>query len=190
MPYIDMIIKRQHELGLTNSATAEKCDLPLGTISRIVSRNTDNPSFYTMAALAKGLGLSLDELAGISNASETASAMIATAQEELRIAHEALDTAKKELSAAQNAVNKAEEKMQDMQAQLDKKDYWLRRISTFASVITFLLVALLAIALFIDFTDPSKGFFYLDPDFEKIFSWFGKTNTFPEIFRSALHIIK
>ena len=190
MPFREVFNEQKRILDLTTHEISLRCGLPSATVSRILSGQTENPTFESISAIARVLNVSLDELAGISNASETASAIIATAQEELRIAHEALDTAKKELSAAQSAVNKAEEKIQDMQAQLDKKDYWLRRISTFASVITFLLVALLTIALVIDFTDPSKGFFYLDPDFEKIFSWFGKTNTFPEIFRSALHIIK
>lgn len=53
------------ESGKSLQHIAEGCEIPLSTVSRIFSGDTENPTFHSIAAIVKFLGGSLDELAGI-----------------------------------------------------------------------------------------------------------------------------
>lgn len=53
------------ETGKSLQQIAEGCEIPLSTVSRIFSGDTENPTFHSIAAIVKFLGGSLDELAGI-----------------------------------------------------------------------------------------------------------------------------
>lgn len=173
MPLREKLNEMKAASHMTIQQISDKSGIPASTVTRIMSGTTDNPSFATIKEIVAAMGGSLDYLAGI----------ISNRDSELA-------ETKHILEEKNRTLQENEKTMQGMQVQLDKKDYWLRRISTFASVITFILIALLAVILIIDFSDPTKGFFYLDPDFEKVFAWFGKTSAFPDIFKSALHILK
>ena len=50
---------------LTNQQLADLSGVPLGTINRILSGQTDNPSFQTVCDIVMAMDGSLDELAGI-----------------------------------------------------------------------------------------------------------------------------
>lgn len=53
-------------LRLTHQDIADKADLPLQTVKNFFSRASKSPSVYTVAAICKVLGISLDEAFGIS----------------------------------------------------------------------------------------------------------------------------
>ena len=59
--------------GLTNQQLADLSGVPAGTVNRILSGQTDNPSFQTICDLVLAMDGSLDELAGIEKAKARAS---------------------------------------------------------------------------------------------------------------------
>lgn len=70
-----MISKKLNEMkdaaDLTNQEVSDMSGVPLGTVNRIFSGQTDNPSFQNIAAIVRALGGSLDDLAGLPNKSHT-----------------------------------------------------------------------------------------------------------------------
>ena len=56
-------VKEQKDMS--NQELAELSGVPLGTVNRILSGATDNPTWDNVVAIAKALGVSLDALAGI-----------------------------------------------------------------------------------------------------------------------------
>ena len=48
--------------GLTQDALARKCDIPYTTLTKIESSVITKPSIQTVVKIAKGLGVSLDDL--------------------------------------------------------------------------------------------------------------------------------
>ena len=52
-------------LRLTHQDIADKADLPLQTVKNFFSRASKSPSVYTVAAICRVLGISLDEVFGI-----------------------------------------------------------------------------------------------------------------------------
>ena len=58
--------ERKELLKLTHQDIADKADLPLQTVKNFFSRASKAPSVYTVAAICKVLGISLDEVFGIS----------------------------------------------------------------------------------------------------------------------------
>lgn len=54
------------EKKLTSQQLADLSGVPIGTINRILSGQTENPSFQTVCDLVCSMGGSLDELAGLS----------------------------------------------------------------------------------------------------------------------------
>ena len=53
-------------LRLTHQDIADKAGLPLQTVKNFFSRASKSPSVYTVAAICRVLGISLDEIFGIS----------------------------------------------------------------------------------------------------------------------------
>ena len=62
-------LKEQRKL--TNQQLADLSGVPVGTINRILSGQTDNPSFQTVCDIVMAMDGSLDELAGIREPEET-----------------------------------------------------------------------------------------------------------------------
>lgn len=50
---------------VSNNWLSDDSGVPLGTVNRVVSSESDNPQWLTVVALARSLGVSLDALAGI-----------------------------------------------------------------------------------------------------------------------------
>lgn len=59
--------------GLTNKELSELSKVPLSTVSKIMSGQTDIPNFQTVCDLVKAMGGSLDTLAGIQHVDPPAS---------------------------------------------------------------------------------------------------------------------
>lgn len=56
--------------NVTNQELSDLSGVPIGTINRIMARQTDNPSFQTVCDIVIALDGSLDELAGLKSTVE------------------------------------------------------------------------------------------------------------------------
>lgn len=56
--------------NVTNQELSDLSGVPIGTINRIMARQTDNPSFQTVCDIVIALDGSLDDLAGIKTTAE------------------------------------------------------------------------------------------------------------------------
>ena len=65
MPYVEKLKMIRDERGLTNIDIARLGNVPLPTVTRVFNGQTPNPTFETIKGIAMGLGVSLDELAGL-----------------------------------------------------------------------------------------------------------------------------
>lgn len=68
--YLEILVNeinaRMNADNLTRQNVADLCDVPLGTLNRLLSGNTDDVKSYTCFKIAKGLNISLDAIADIS----------------------------------------------------------------------------------------------------------------------------
>ena len=65
MPYGEKLKLIKTERHLTNAQIKDLCNLPLATVTRLFDEKNLSGNFETFVAIAKGLNISLDELAGL-----------------------------------------------------------------------------------------------------------------------------
>lgn len=65
MPYGEKLKLIKKERGLTNSAIHKMCNVPLATVTRLFDEKNLSGNFETFVSIARGLGISLDEIAGL-----------------------------------------------------------------------------------------------------------------------------
>ena len=70
MPYSEKLKMIKEEKGLTNMEISKVGNLPLPTVTRVFNGNTTNATFETYVGIARGMGISLDELAGLKQPDE------------------------------------------------------------------------------------------------------------------------
>ena len=99
---------------LTNQQLAELSGVPVGTINRILSGQTDNPSFQTVCDIVMAMDGSLDELAGIKEPEE----------------------------APAKAKGPGREIIELYQTIISGKDKWLHRLFVCCCFLTLVLVAI------------------------------------------------
>jgi len=58
----DKIKALRNKQGLTQDALARKCDIPYTTLTKIETNVITKPSIQTVAKIAAGLGVNVDEL--------------------------------------------------------------------------------------------------------------------------------
>ncbi len=58
----DKIKRIRNKKGLTQDALARKADIPYTTLTKIESNVIKKPTIQTVAKIAKGLGVSIDDL--------------------------------------------------------------------------------------------------------------------------------
>ncbi len=58
----DKIKQLRMKKGLTQDVLARKCDMPYTTLTKIESNAITKPSIQTVIKIAKGLGISIDDL--------------------------------------------------------------------------------------------------------------------------------
>ena len=61
---IDELRQLKEQSNMTNQQIADKSGIPASTIARILSGQTDNPSFQTVSDMVKAMGGSLDQITG------------------------------------------------------------------------------------------------------------------------------
>ena len=65
MPYGEKLKTIKKEKNLTNAEIHRVCNVPLATVTRVFDEGSQGGNFETYVSLARGLGFSLDELAGL-----------------------------------------------------------------------------------------------------------------------------
>ena len=65
MPYGEKLKTIKREKNLTNAEIHKVCNVPLATVTRVFDEGSQGGNFETYVSLARGLGFSLDELAGL-----------------------------------------------------------------------------------------------------------------------------
>ena len=65
MPYVEKLKTIKEDKSLSLSDIARVGDIPLATVTRVFNGQTPNPTFETITRIAIGMGVSLDELAGL-----------------------------------------------------------------------------------------------------------------------------
>ena len=70
MPYGEKLKLIKKERGLTNAQIHEMCKVSLPTVTRVFEEGSQGGQFETYVSLARGLGFSLDELAGLKQPDE------------------------------------------------------------------------------------------------------------------------
>lgn len=70
MQYTEKLNKIKDDKGLTNAVISEAGNIPLSTVTRALNESAKGSTFETMVGLARGMGFSLDELAGLKQPDE------------------------------------------------------------------------------------------------------------------------
>ena len=70
MPYGEKLKTIKKEKKLTNAEIHRVCNVPLATVTRVFDEGSQGGNFETYVSLARGLGFSLDELAGLKQPNE------------------------------------------------------------------------------------------------------------------------
>ncbi len=70
MPFLPKLKELKDKRGMTNQDIAELSQIPLATVNRILSGQTPNPTFESVAEIVIALNGSLDELVGIRSPDE------------------------------------------------------------------------------------------------------------------------
>ena len=65
MPYVEKLKVIKEEKGLSCMDISRVGNIPLATVTRVFNGQTPNPTFETITGIAIGMGVSLDELAGL-----------------------------------------------------------------------------------------------------------------------------
>lgn len=67
---LEKIAEYKKKLGLTTAELSEKSGVPLGTLNKILSGATKDPKLETLKAIARVLGLTLDDFDDYTEAQE------------------------------------------------------------------------------------------------------------------------
>ena len=70
MQYTEKLKVIKEEKKLTNVIISKAGDIALSTVTRVFNESAKGASFETMIGIAKGMGISLDELAGLKQPDE------------------------------------------------------------------------------------------------------------------------
>ena len=178
---------RMEELGWTNQVLADKSGIPLTTVSRIVSGQTENPNVNTLCALVLAMEMSMDEVIGqaipsdrpvqesptvatYQNMLSTLQALHASDLKHMEEQHQQAMTALKEKHHAY--IQSLEDRHEKSIARLEthhkersaEQSGMVKRLSTERNVLVFVLILVLAWALWIDSQLPNAGFIQYSTD--------------------------
>lgn len=129
MNYTKKLVEMKDKCGLTNQQIADKSGVPVGTVSRVLAGQTDDPNFSTVANIVLAMGGSLDELVGI---------------------------APKQMTVVETKTIEADEKLIALYEKTIKdKNKW---IVVLFSILSVLLAGVIALFAY-DFTHPDRGWY-------------------------------
>ena len=146
--YCGRIKQRRLELGLTVNELSERSGVPYSNTSRINSGSQANPLLFNAAAFADTMGMSLNELMGLSPDAEDASALQDSVRDlELSSAKKdaELNLLRGDLQVALDEAAHQKEKSDLLYQQLSVKTPVIYVLIALCSVLSFALVAYLII---------------------------------------------
>ena len=164
MPYGEKLKTIKREKNLTNAEIHKVCNVPLATVTRVFDEGSQGGNFETYVSLARGLGFSLDELAGLKQPNELpiASPIIETFNSYSEILKEKderiqeLKQQNEKLQTAFNELKKSSDKTIDL-LESEKKDIRHEKRKITSALIGLVLV--LVVGLLIDLCNGHIGKF-------------------------------
>lgn len=164
MPYGEKLKTIKREKNLTNAEIHKVCNVPLATVTRVFDEGSQGGNFETYVSLARGLGFSLDELAGLKQPNEQplASPIIETFNSYSEILKEKderiqeLKEQNEKLQAAFDEFKKSSDKTINL-IEDEKKD--IRHEKRKITSALFALILILVIGLLIDLFNGHIGNF-------------------------------
>lgn len=171
MPYGEKLKSIKKERNLTNKQIHEMCDVSLPTVTRMFDEDSQGGQFETYVSFARGLGFSLDELAGLKQPDEQPipSPIIETISshaELLREKDERIQELKEQNEKLQTAFNELKIKDEKTIVMLEKEKQDIRheKRKTTSALICVVLILLglglvLVVGLLIDLLNGDIGKF-------------------------------
>ena len=164
MPYGTKLKMIKKERGLTNVQIHEICNVSLPTVTRVFDEESQGGQFETYVSLARGLGFSLDELAGLKQPDEQplSSPIIETFSshaELLKEKDERIQELKEHNTKLQTAFNEYKQTTEKTIASLEKDKDDIRREKRKITSALIALVLVLVIGLLIDLFNGHIGNF-------------------------------
>ena len=162
MPYGEKLKTIKREKNLTNAEIHRVCDVPLATVTRVFDEGKGN--FETYVSLARGLGFSLDELAGLKQPNEQpfASPIIETFNsysEILKEKDERIQELKEQNEKLQSAFNELKDSSNKTIDLLEKEKRDIRHEKRKITSALIGLILILVIGLLIDLFNGHIGNF-------------------------------
>lgn len=164
MPYGEKLKAIKKERQLTNAQIHEICDVSLPTVTRVFDEDSRGGQFETYVSLARGLGFSLDELAGLKQPNEQplASPIIETfnsQSELLKEKDERIRELKEQNEKLQISFDELKNKDKKTIAVLEKEKDDIRREKRRITSALIGLVLILIVGLLIDLLNGHIGNF-------------------------------
>lgn len=164
MPYGEKLKTIKKEKNLTNAEIHKVCNVPLATVTRVFDEESQGGNFETYVSLARGLGFSLDELAGLKQPDEQplASPIIETFNsysEILKEKDERIQELKEQNEKLQTALNELKDSSNKTICMLEgeKKDIRNEKHKITSALICIVLI--LVVGLLIDLFNGHIGNF-------------------------------
>ena len=164
MPYGEKLKAIKKERQLTNAQIHELCKVSLPTVTRVFDEESQGGQFETYVSLAKGLGFSLDELAGLKQPDEQpiASPIIETINSHAELIKEKdqrIQELKEQNEKLQAAFNELKIKDEKTIAMLEKEKKDIRHEKRKITSALIGLVLILVVGLLIDLLNGHIGKF-------------------------------
>lgn len=152
---VETLKNMKSEQNLTLQQISNASGVPISTVNRILSGQTENPSFRDVAAIVAAMDGSLDAITGLQKLEGENSQLLDSNVMQLLLTMQnyytkALDTTR------QQYMREIENKDKQYRDMLADKNRWLRRL--FLCLIA--MIAVISFLLIIDFTNPAIGFFH------------------------------
>ena len=152
---VETLKNMKSEQNLTLQQISSASGVPVSTVNRILSGQTENPSFRDVAAIVAAMDGSLDAITGLQKVEGENSQLLDSNVMQLLLTMQnyytkALDTTR------QQYMREIESKDKQYRDILADKNRWLRRL--FLCLIA--MIAVISFLLIIDFTNPAIGFFH------------------------------
>lgn len=152
---VETLKNMKSEQNLTLQQISSASGVPVSTVNRILSGQTENPSFRDVAAIVAAMDGSLDAMTGLQKLDETTSQLLDPNVMQLLLTMQSY-YAKTLDSTRQQYMREIESKDKQYRDILADKNRWLRRL--FLCLIG--MMAVISFLLIIDFTNPAIGFFH------------------------------
>lgn len=164
MPYGEKLKSIKKDKNLTNAEIQKICNVPLATVTRVFDEESRGGNFETYVSLARGLGFSLDELAGLKQPNEQplASPIIETFNsysEILKEKDERIQELKEQNAKLQTAFDEYKKSANQTVDLLEKEKSHIRHEKRKITSALLALVFVLVVGLLIDLFNGDIGKF-------------------------------